>query len=107
MKEDLNKLNKYESYFKTAINSDYCRALWKDDFDILTTIYKKWTGEEIITNMNCNTCKLKFMKKLGKLYFKYKEEYGKIEVQSEIKQSEQECRQKNIHANKRGKRPSK
>lgn len=106
MKEELDKLEKYESFFRTAISSDYCRALWKDDFDVLIPIYKKWTGEEMVSNMNCGACKLKFMKKLGKLYFKYKEEYGtKSETNQE--QSEQETRKTNVHSNKRGKRNSK
>lgn len=77
MENDLKKLEKYESWFLCAIKSDYTKALWKSDFDILIPIYKKWTNEST-TNINfgCSTCKLNFIKKLGKIYFKKKEEYG-------------------------------
>lgn len=77
MENDLKKLEKYESWFLCAIKSDYTKALWKSDFDILIPIYKKWTNESTANiNFGCSTCKLNFIKKLGKIYFKKKEEYG-------------------------------
>lgn len=93
MKNDLEVLAKYESYFYSATQADYIRALWDSDFAILIPIYEKWTGTKSNVNKQCGKCKLDFMKKFGKLYFNNKEkmeiEDGKnterrIENESEI-----------------------
>ena len=75
MLSDLEILSKYESWFYTAVNSDYIRALWKNDFEILVPIYEKWTNTKLNLNMSCGKCRLAFIQKLGKLYYKNKEEY--------------------------------
>ena len=72
MEKDLEILEKYESWFRTAIKADYIRALWDSDIKILIPIYEKWTGKKISVN-SCGKCKLDFMKKLGKLYFENKQ----------------------------------
>lgn len=77
MKTDLEILDHYESWFHSAIYSDYTRALWKSDFDVMLPIYVKWTGTTPNINYNCSKCKLNFVKRLGKLYYKYKEDYEK------------------------------
>lgn len=80
MCKDLKILSEYESFFYTAVNSDYVRALWKSDFEILIPIYEKWTNTKADVNVNgCGTCKLKFMKKLGTLYFQKKEQLNNKE----------------------------
>lgn len=95
MKNDLEILSKYESWFYTAVNSDYIRALWKDDFDVLVPIYEKWTNTKSDVTMNCSKCKLSFIKKLGKLYYKNKEEYAnKSNSESREKEEPHKCRRK-------------
>ena len=74
MIKDIEALAKYESYFYSATKADYIRALWDSDFAILIPIYEKWTGQKSNVNKQCGKCKLEFMKKFGKLYFKNKEE---------------------------------
>lgn len=110
MENDLKKLEKYESWFLCAIKSDYTKALWKSDFDILIPIYKKWTNEST-TNINfgCSTCKLNFIKKLGKIYFKKKEEYGthKDNEQPDGKKKELQQRSGATIGNRQGSRNSK
>ena len=88
MKNDIEILSKYESWFYSAVHCDYIRALWDNDMKILIPIYEKWTGKKNNVNKSCGKCKLNFMKEFGKLYFKNKElienEDGKnIEQRSE------------------------
>ena len=90
MEQDINLLSKYESWFHSAIYSDYIRALWKADLDVMIPIYEKWTNKKVDTNFNCAKCKLNFIKKLGKLYYKNKEEIKNKEYE---KQPEQKSRQ--------------
>ena len=82
MQKDLEILAKYEPWFHSAVYSDYMRALWKSDFDILIPIYEKWTGAKAKGNMTCPKCKLNFIRELGKLYYKNKE-YEKQSKQTE------------------------
>lgn len=85
MKTDLEILDHYESWFHSAIYSDYTKALWKSDFDVMLPIYVKWTGTTPNINYNCSKCKLNFVKRLGKLYYKYKEDYEKQSKETEGK----------------------
>lgn len=77
MINDLDILKKYENHFRSAINSNYCRAIWKSDIDVLVSIYTKWTNTKPNLNMSCSKCKLDFIKKIGKLYYTKLEEYEK------------------------------
>lgn len=75
--KELELLKKYEEWFNTAINYDYISALWDGDFKILIPIYEKWIGKKEKINTKCGSCRLDFMKQLGKVYFKKLEEYEK------------------------------
>lgn len=92
MKNDLQILSKYESWFYSAVHCDYIRALWDNDMKVLIQIYEKWTGKKSNVNKSCGKCKLNFMKEFGKLYFKNKElienEDGKNTEQRSEGQSE-------------------
>jgi hypothetical protein len=79
MKNDLEILAKYESWFYSAVHCDYIRALWDSDMKVLVPIYEKWTGQKANMNGACSKCKLTFMKKFGVLYFKNKE---KMEIEN-------------------------
>ena len=82
MKDDLEKLEKYESWFHSAVYANYIRALWADDINIMKEIYTKWTSTEISINGSCGKCKLAFVKELGKLYYKNKEIYEREQEQT-------------------------
>lgn len=91
MEKDLEVLKPYESNFRTAINSNYSKAIWQSDMNILIGIYYKWTNTKPSINMNCSKCKLDFIKRMGKLYFKKLEEYDeKRKIQANKEQSQQE-----------------
>ena len=79
MKNDIKILEKYESYFYTAVYADYVRALWDNDFKVLIPIYEKWTNKKADLSGSCGKCQLSFMKKLGVLYYANKEKLKEIE----------------------------
>ena len=111
MEKDLEILSKYENWFYTAIYSDYIRALWEKDFEVLAPIYEKWTGLKANLNGSCGKCKLTFIKKLGKLYYKNKEEYEIRKAKEDISTQKNETRSEGKNricgkANSRGKKQS-
>lgn len=68
-------LRKYEKYLITAHDADYIRALTMNDIKELTEI-----GAElgiIYKHKNCNTCLLKFVKRLADKYFEQKNSKSK------------------------------
>ena len=110
MKNDLLILKKYESWFHSAIYANYTRALWQSDYNVLVPIYEKWTGTSAKINMSCSKCKLDFVKRLGKLYYKNKEEIEnkeKYEKQSEPQAGESKEIQRNEGRASDGRRQSK
>lgn len=57
---------KYESYFRAAIESNYCRALSSRDLTTLKNIYNKYNPQTPIGGSNnCSSCVLSALKKLG------------------------------------------
>lgn len=92
MEKDLEILSKYENWFYTAIKADYIRALWETDMNLMISIYEKWTGEKIKVCPTCAKSKLNFVKKLGKLYYKNKEEYEIRKTKENISQTQNETR---------------
>ena len=69
-KEQHDKLIKYESIFKTAIESNYYRSMdsrFAADFiDICHELH-------VYIKPSCPACVLNALKTMGKLYFEYKE----------------------------------
>ena len=90
MKNKLEILSNYENNFYTAIHSDYSRALWRNDFEVMLPIYEEWTGKQEYLNQNCSKCKLSFLKRLGKLYFKNKEEYARQQERNSNKKNKKQ-----------------
>ena len=69
-KEQHEKLIKYESIFKTAIDSNYYRAMdSRFAADFISMCYEL----HIHIKPNCPACILNALKTMGKLYFAYKE----------------------------------
>lgn len=73
-KEDFTILKEYEKTFHQAVYSDFLRVV---DFSILSKImkiYTKYTGDNNI-NLSCSSCILKYIKKMGVIYFNNKIEF--------------------------------
>ena len=69
-KEQHDKLIKYESIFKTAIESNYYRSMDRrfaaDFIDMCHELH-------VYVKQSCPACVLNALKAMGKLYFEYKE----------------------------------
>lgn len=85
-KEQHDKLIKYESIFKTAIESNYYRSMdsrFAEDFiDMCHEL-------NVYIKPSCPQCVLTALKTMGKLYFDYKEPVEENPIQ-DVKNSEAE-----------------
>ena len=69
-KEQHNKLIKYESIFKTAIESNYYRSM---DSRFAADFIDMCHELNVYIKPSCPACVLNALKAIGKLYFDYKE----------------------------------
>ena len=69
-KEQHNKLIKYESIFKTAIESNYYRSM---DSRFAADFISMCHELNVYIKPSCPACVLNALKTMGKLYFDYKE----------------------------------
>ena len=69
-KEQHNKLIKYESIFKTAIESNYYRSM---DSRFAADFIDMCHELNVYIKPSCPACVLTALKTMGKLYFDYKE----------------------------------
>lgn len=73
--EQYFKLLPIERQLKSAIDSNYAR-LSATEFAVFCGAYKEVLGVELTrSEQNCNVCRLKALKKLGKEYFDYQKWY--------------------------------
>lgn len=84
-KEIYERLKEYENILKYAISMDYLRVT-PDVFKILADIYKDYTGKALTrSQLNCNSCRVKAIKELGKGYYAYVPEVTSVEDTVETK----------------------
>ena len=69
-KEQHEKLVKYESIFKTAIDSNYYRSM---DSHFAADFISMCRELNVYVKPSCPACVLKALQTIGKLYFDYKE----------------------------------
>ena len=69
-KEQHDKLIKYESIFKTAIESNYYRSM---DSRFAADFISMCHELHVYVKPSCPACVLNALKAMGKLYFEYKE----------------------------------
>lgn len=73
--EQYFKLLPIERQLRSAIESNYAR-LSATEFAVFCGAYKEVLGVELTrSEQNCNVCRLKALKKLGKEYFDYQNWY--------------------------------
>lgn len=90
-KELYEKLKQYEDIMKYAIKMDYLRVT-PDVFQQLHKLYNELTGKTLSkSQLNCNSCRLRMLKEMGKEYYAYEPEVIEIEkvekVESEVKKA--------------------
>ena len=102
MKKELyDKAKEFENIFKYAIKMDFLRVT-PEVFNEIMEIYEEHFGKKLSKSQRqCNTCRLKAIKEIGKVYF---EEQEKQKEQKE--QEEQEGQPPKSEGKKRG-RPRK
>ena len=83
-KEQHNKLIKYESIFKTAIESNYYRSM---DSRFASDFIDMCHELHVYIKPSCPACVLNALKAIGKLYFEYKEPIEENPIQ-DVKNSE-------------------
>ena len=83
-KEQHNKLIKYESIFKTAIESNYYRSM---DSRFAEDFISMCHELNVYIKPSCPACVLNALKTMGKLYFEYKEPVEENPIQ-DVKNSE-------------------
>lgn len=71
--EQFNQLLEYEVHFKTAINSNYAH-LPRTAFSRIIEIFYQMPADKAIAKsaFNCSYCRLKELKKIGKMFLEYK-----------------------------------
>lgn len=100
-KELYEKLKQYEDIMKYAIKMDYLRVT-PDVFQQLHKLYNELTDKTLSkSQLNCNSCRLRMLKEMGKEYYAYQPEV--IEVENEEKEEKETKKAKTV---KRG-RPRK
>ena len=83
-KEQHDKLIKYESIFKTAIESNYYRSM---DSRFAADFISMCHELNVYIKPSCPACVLNALKAMGKLYFDYKEPVEENPIQ-DVKNSE-------------------
>ena len=83
-KEQHDKLIKYESIFKTAIESNYYRSM---DSRFAADFISMCHELHVYVKPSCPVCVLNALKTMGKLYFDYKEPVEEKPIQ-DVKNSE-------------------
>lgn len=79
-KEQHNKLIKYESIFKTAIESNYYRSM---DSRFAEDFISMCHELNVYIKPSCPACVLNALKAMGKLYFDYKEPVEENPIQDD------------------------
>ena len=83
-KEQHDKLIKYESIFRTAIESNYYRSMYsRFAADFISMCHEL----NVYIKPSCPACVLNALKAIGKLYFDYKEPVEENPIQ-DVKNSE-------------------
>ena len=85
-KEQHDKLIKYESIFKTAIESNYYRSM---DSRFAADFISMCHELNVYIKPSCPACVLNALKAIGKLYFDYKEPVEENPIQ-DVKNTEAE-----------------
>lgn len=83
-KEQHDKLIKYESIFKTAIESNYYRSM---DSRFAADFISMCHELNVYIKPSCPACVLNALKTMGKLYFDYKEPVEENQIQ-DVKNTE-------------------
>lgn len=103
-KEQHDKLIKYESIFKTAIESNYYRSM---DSRFAADFIDMCHELNVYVKPSCPACVLNALKTIGKLYFEYKEPVEENPIQDVKKQEDIETITKQNKVSQKSQKQSK
>lgn len=88
-KQQLDTLSAYEDRFRSSLYFDYYRNLSANSLERIADVYDEATGKKTQRNWSCGTCIMNYLREVGKIYFKDKEEYEKeaekmVEILDEV-----------------------
>nr|DAV91394.1 MAG TPA: hypothetical protein [Bacteriophage sp.] len=89
-KEQYEYLSKFDNRFKCAVRANYCRNIQKEDTERMRAIYEELIEQPYKMNINCGTCVLNLIKRLGVYYFEYVEKLKTIEDEGANKEESRE-----------------
>lgn len=99
-----NKAKEFENIFRYALKMDFLRVT-PEVFDSIMKIYEEQFGKKLSKSQKqCNSCRLKAIKELGRVYF---EEQQKQKKEEEKKKEQQQEEQQPKSKGKRRGRPRK
>ena len=101
-KEIYNELLKWDSVLYNAHRINFVH-LNNAEFSELKNIYEKYTNEKVTkSQLNCNSCRVKIIKKLAKDYLEYKEkENNEIKETKENNETVKRGRPKKVKENEK------
>lgn len=77
--EQYEKLKEYDKELKWAVRSSFVH-MTNQEFSKVAALYKEVYGEGLTTSqMTCNTCRLKALKRLGEEYLKMQQDIANEE----------------------------
>lgn len=87
-REQYEKCTKWEQQLKWAVRSNFVH-MSNREFSEIAAAYKEVFGEGLtLSQMTCNTCRLKALVRLGKDYFETKDEFAKQEKEERMTEEE-------------------
>lgn len=88
-KKQYEKLKQYELHLRRGYKGNYVFGFLQKDFDELIEIYKQLGFKERL-RYNCNSCNLRLLSTLGKLYYEYEEKQEEKRLKKEKENNKKE-----------------
>jgi hypothetical protein len=88
-KKQYDKLKQYELHLRRGYKGNYVFGFLQKDFDELIEIYKQLGFKERL-RYNCNSCNLRLLSTLGKLYYEYEEKQEEKRLKKEKENNKKE-----------------
>lgn len=78
-------LSKYERYFNTAVNGDWCSNPGRSALMLMHDAQKEAEGKANRADFNCGPCLLTLVKRVGSLWIADKEERSRMKMEKVVK----------------------
>lgn len=82
-RDEVIRLAEFESYFHSAVYSDYVRNMPSTKLDVIKKAFERATGETIKDKLSCGICQLNFFRRAGKLYYESRDYYAKVDKEEQ------------------------